>query len=217
MCYPIAPLFRSKKAYTVGFARCGKGEVVLLASAWSLSNDGVGRGNNLRLVLNALSHRDPARKLTITFDEYHHGYGRRKGIMSLIDRWGRLGLLQLGVAFVLLILAVSRRFGRPIHLREGIRVRSEYLTSMSSLLRRANAVDAVRKSLDGKFISDVCRWLGLPPNSDIPVILEKARYQCPEKVADLEALLRSDSSTDEKSLLILQARRNQLRKELAEK
>lgn len=190
---------------------------MLLASAWSLSNDGIGRGNNLTLILNALSHRDPAHKLTITFDEYHQGYGRRKGVMSLIDRWARLGLLQLGVAFVLLILAVSRRFGKPIYLREGIRVRSEYLTSMSSLLRSANAVDAARKTLDGKFISDVCRWLGLPPNSDMTVILERARHQCPEKVADLEALLRSKPSTDEKSLLILQIHRDRLRKELAEK
>lgn len=190
---------------------------MLLASAWSLSNDGIGRGNNLTLILNALAHRDPTHKLTITFDEYHQGYGRRRGIMSLIDRWARLGLLQLGMAFVLLIFAVSRRFGRPIYLREGIRVRSEYLSSMSSLLRRANAIDAARKTLNGKFISDVCRWLGLPPNSDVTVILERARHHCPEKVADLEAVLRSDFSTDEKSLLILQVRRNRLRKELIEK
>lgn len=148
------------------------------------------------------------------FDEYHHGYGGREGIVSLIGPSARLGLLQLGMAFLLLLFAAGRRFGNPIYLREGARFRSEYLGSMSSLLRRAKALGVARDELDRKFAGDVCKLLGLPPDAGAQTISSAMESRRPDRVAELASLLHSDSAVDEKSLIALQARRNQLRKEL---
>jgi len=134
--------------------------------------------------------------------------------MSLIGTSARLGILQLGMAFVLMLFAVSRRFGKPIYLREGARYRSEYLSSMSSLLRKARALDVVRRELDRKFREDMCHWLGLAPDAGADAILSAAELRRPDRVAELGALLRGESAADEKSVLALQSRRDNLRKEL---
>jgi hypothetical protein len=211
---PLVPLFRKNDATTVAFGRCGKGGLIVLGSAWSISNDGIASDDNLILLLNALNQRGPAGEITVTFDEYHHGYGRTPGIMSLIGTSARLGILQLCMAFLLLVFAVSRRFGKPIYLREGARYRSEYLSSMSSLLMKARALDVVRRELDRKFREDLCHWLGLPPDAGADSILSAAELKMPGKVSDMRTLIRGEHATDEKSVLVLQAKRDQLRREL---
>ncbi len=211
---PLVPLFERHATPTVAYGRVGKGGLLVLGSAWSISNDGIASDDNLILVLNALNRRGPASKITVTFDEFHHGYGRTPGIMSLIGTSARLGILQLCMAFLLLVFAVSRRFGKPIYLREGARYRSEYLSSMSSLLRKAHAVDVVRRELDRKFKEDLCHWLGLPPDAAIAAILSAAETKRPDKAAELRTLIGGESASDEKSVLTLQAKRDQLRKEL---
>lgn len=188
-----------------------------ISSDWSLSNNGIKSADNILLVLNALHHRDPERKLTVTFDEYHQGYGRGKGIASLITFPAKLGLAQIAMAFLLLVFAVSRRFGTPIPLRESARQRSEYLSSMSSLLRRGRATRLVRSELGQRFKQDVARSLGLPPSAEPEAILEAATRNRPDKAEALRELLNlvsSQNDIDEGALLALTARWHDMRKEL---
>ena len=199
---------------TLGFSRWGEGGVVTLSSAWSISNQGIGRDDNLVVVLNALNYPQGSRKLSVIFDEYHHGYGRSPGITSLIETPARLGLAQIGLAFILMAFAVSRRFGNPIPLREGERQRSEYLTSMSSLLRRAHAFRAVRSELERKFMEDAATALGLPSAAGRNDILEAAVRRRPDKADALRSLLSGPPEADESALLALAARWHQMRKEL---
>ena len=184
----MSPLYSDRHGTTISYSRVGDGEVVYLSESWPLSNAGIARGDNFVVVLNALRHRDPNRALAITFDEYHHGYSSGEGIMSLLSKPAKLGLGLLGVAFLLLLFSVSRRFGRPIELKEGARQRGEYLSSMSSLLHRAKATDLVRKELGKKFLADAAAVLGLAPNAGLDQILQAATVRCPDKAAELEKL-----------------------------
>lgn len=217
----MAPLFSDKEGTTVAFSKCGKGSVIVLCDSWSLSNAGIGKGDNFILVLNALKHRDPSRRLTVTFDEYHHGYGKKKGLLSLIGLPAKLGLIQIGMAFVLLIFAVSRRFGTPIQLKEGTRERSEYLSSMSSLLRRAHATSVVRTELGRRFLDDIAAVLSMPPRSDPDAIIQKAVMRYPDKAGALRELIDEAASAGESgsdaNMLSLAIRWHHIRKELMKK
>lgn len=170
------------------------------------------------MVLNALQHRDPNRRLRITFDEYHHGYGEGEGILSLIDMPAKLGLLQIGVAFLLLVFSASRRFGRPIPLMEGARQRGEYLGSMASLLRKAHATDLVREELGKRFLADIALAVGVAPGSSAEAILSAAQVRHPEKTGVLKELLEAATSEgslrSEAEILAIAGRWHRMREEL---
>jgi hypothetical protein len=217
--YPLVALFGSESKLAASFAKCGKGGVLVLCEAWPLTNEGLAAKDNLTFVLNTLAYGDKGKDFAITFDEYHHGYGGAPGITSLLGTPARLGLGQLFLAFLLLVLAVSRSFGRPIPLREGSRPRSEYLYSMSLLLQRARAFDIVTKELNARFIEDTSRYFGLPPSTDADTLIQAAKRRSPEMETKLRELLYPGrrEGTSEASILSLEARRDQFRKELRRK
>lgn len=214
----LVPLFKRGDRDAISYCRWGKGRVIVLASAWSISNQGIGKDDNLLLVLNAINYRNPYRKSSVTFDEFHHGYGKKLGIWSLVDTPARLGLAQIGIAFLLLIFAVSIRFGRPLPLREGFRQRNEYLTSMSSLLRRAHALGVVKSELRRKFMADAAVALGLSPRAAPDIIMEAANMRKLPNTEELRRLLIDSWSQEEKSdetaILALAVRWYRMRKEL---
>ncbi|MCE5200321.1 MAG: DUF4350 domain-containing protein [Armatimonadota bacterium] len=215
---PIIPLFIDPDGVVVGYSHWGSGAVIILPDGWPISNAGIGRGDNLIIVLNALDHRSPDHKLPVIFDEYHHGYGETKGIMSLIDTPARLGLVQIAIAFLLLVFASSRRFGKPIPLMEGTRQRGEYLSSMASLLRKAKATDLVRKELGRRFLADIATTVGLVPNASVDAIIEAVDRRHPDKVETLRTLCNAAESYDqdnsEADILALARRWHKMRKEL---
>ncbi len=218
--HPLVPLLGDNLGTTVAFSRWGRGGVVVLSDSWPLANQGIARDDNFVLVLNALRRRDPGRRLTVTFDEYHQGYGKAPGILSLLGMPARLGLAQLGLAFLLLLFAVSRRFGRPVPLVEGGRERSEYLSSMSALLRRGRAVEFVRVELGRRFLEDTARLMGLAPHEEPERILQVAATRRPDKVEALRRLVASAGAeppahVDEALLLRLAQEWHGMRKELA--
>ncbi|HUV05841.1 MAG TPA: hypothetical protein VMX94_12125 [Armatimonadota bacterium] len=207
-------LVAGKDRTTAAYSRWGRGGVLALASSWSLSNEGIARDDNIVLVLNALRYRHPTGGM-VTFSEYHHGYGRAPGIWSLFDTPTRLGIAQVGLAFLLLLFAVSRRFGAPVPLREGVRQRSEYLSSMASLLRRAHATDAARRELERKFREDIACALGLPSDADASSIVEAAGRTHSDQAERLRRLLADTSGgANEGELLALADRWYQMRKEI---
>ncbi len=215
---PVIPMFADRNGTTLGYSRWGKGAVIMMPGGVPLSNQGIKYGDNLTLVLNAIGRPDPQRKVTVTFDEYHHGYSEGEGIMSLIGSPAKLGLAQILVAFFLLLFAASRRFGRIIPLMEGTRQRGEYLSSMSSLLRKAQANGVVRKELGRRFLGDIALAMGLPPTSDAEIILSIAADKHPDKLAALRELCIEATSDDdaihETALLALAKRWHKMRKEL---
>ncbi|MCX6344807.1 MAG: hypothetical protein NT018_07010 [Armatimonadetes bacterium] len=216
--YAIAPLFADTVGVTLGSMKWGRGTVIVMPGSSSLTNRGIGKGGNLNIVLNALDYRMPGGKPTVTFDEFHHGYGTEEGIMSLISVPAKLGLAALAFAFLLLLFATSRRFGRIVPLMEGTRQRGEYLGSMSALLRKAHATDIVREELGRRFINDVARSLGLSPNAGLAAIMEAASSRHPDKVSALNELCMAatekGSKSNEASVFALARKWHKMRKEL---
>lgn len=200
------------------FMKWGKGSVVYMPGGWPLSNEGIAQGDNLAVVLNAINYRMPGGKPQITFDEFHHGYGAQQGIMSLLDTPARLALAELALAFVILVFASSRRFGRVIPLREGVRQRGEYLGSMSALLKRARATDLVREELGRRFLADVAGTVGVSPHAGVGAIIDAATIRRPDKASEIQQLCTAaataDPTANEATLVALARKWQKMRKEL---
>ncbi|MHB0913120.1 MAG: DUF4350 domain-containing protein [Armatimonadota bacterium] len=206
----LAPILGDEKGPIAAYSSWGRGGVLVLSDSWLLSNRGIAQGDNLLLALNAAGHGG-----TVTFDEYHHGYGVGEGVMSLIGRPAKYGIAQLLAAFLVLFLAVAPRFGKPVPLAEGGRQRSEYLGSLSSLFARAKATDVVKDELTRKFREDVARSLGVRPSAEAEEVLAAVESARPE-MADRFARLVSEGG-DESALVALEHRRRDFRKELMSK
>jgi hypothetical protein len=163
-----------------------------------------------------------ARLAPIWFDEYHHGYGQREGILSLLAPVARLGLAQLAVAWLMLAYAVSRRFGGSVPDEGRVRrSRSEYLGGMSSLLGRARAIDLAVAQVRRQFTSDAVRVLGLPRDVQEPVLIAAAaaRGIDAERLQSLlqraDAVTRSHDRKHQAEAFAIARELAQLRKELS--
>jgi uncharacterized protein DUF4350 len=90
-----------------------QGRIVAVADPSMASNGSLRRSDNaVWLVTLAAAWRDGK----VVFDEYHHGFGQKRGVAELtsaflITPWGWV-LLQVAAAGLLYIFAYRRRFGR---------------------------------------------------------------------------------------------------------
>ena len=180
-----APVFRDDEGAVVSYARVGRGTVILLGSPYSLANEGIAKADNLIFALNALG---PASAGPIYFDEYHHGFG--EGVVwGLLPLPVKVMLAQLLLAFVVLAYARSRRFGRIIPLESGARERSEFLGTMTVLLRKGGATRlALRTAHDGAR-RRLRQQLGLPAEADGEEIARAAARVNPESREKLKTAL----------------------------
>ncbi len=218
---PMTPLYRDDRGTTVAYTRWGRGTVIFSSSPWSLSTAGVGQGDNFAWLLATLAAYAPDRQTPIWFDEYHHGYGQARGVLSLLAPVARLGLAQLAVAWLLLTYAVSRRFGGSVPDEGRVRrSRSEYLSGMASLLGRARAVDLAVGEVRRQFWNDATRALGLPREAELPALLAAAttRGLDPERLRSLldraERLTREQDRTHGDEALAIARELAGLRREL---
>jgi hypothetical protein len=163
---PLIPLYADGQGPVVSMARWGKGWVLLSCSPWSISNEGIAQGSNLALFLNVIDVYGAGKGQPIYFDEYHQGHARGGGALGLLAPVARFGVAQLVFALLLLVFAVAWRFGGAIPLGLGERrSRAEYLGAMTSLVRRAGALELVAGKLGEETRRDLARGLGLPPTA----------------------------------------------------
>jgi Domain of unknown function (DUF4350) len=174
---PVLPLYADAIGPVLCFSRWGRGTVILSCSPWSLSNEGIARGSNLALFLNLLDAYGPAartggaagtlgKRRPIFFDEYHQGQGDAGGPLSLLPPVARTGVAQVVVALLLLVVAVAWRFGAIVPTEAlARRTRAEYLAAMTTLFRRARALELVAGKLKVETERELARSLGLPPTA----------------------------------------------------
>ena len=165
------PIYRDEKGIVAAYSKIGAGGIVWCSSPWSFSNQGLNEGKNLDFLL-ALADKRPGGP--VIFDEYHNGYGAGMSVWSLAPRLTKLGMLQLGAALLVLCVLLAWRFG-PHRLpaeERFTRSRAEYLTSMASLLHRAQATHLVRERLGHLLHREVGRRLGVPPQAPVEQILQ---------------------------------------------
>ncbi len=129
------PLLGDDKGTVVAYARVGAGRVILLCSPWSLCNEGIATADNLIFFLNAIGRPQEG---PVYFDEYHHGYRKNLAWAFMpVPLKIALGNLLLGLA--LLLYGRSRRLGAPVPADRATRDRSEFLGTMTALLRKGRA------------------------------------------------------------------------------
>lgn len=192
------PLYADEKGTTLAYSRLGAGGILICASPWAASNEGLGRSQNIEVILSALHAFAPQKERVILFDEYHHGYAEGKSLLSLLPGLAKVGLLQVGLAMGILLFSLGRRFGAPVAPRADRRVRGEYLSAMSLLLRRAGATDLALDRLRDQFRKDLARATRLSPGvgeEEVAEAVERVRGVPKEKVRKVFSLcdrLRND-------------------------
>ncbi len=188
---PILGVYSADAGNAVEFIPYGKGGLLHLADGWMLSNKGISKADNFHLVLNVLNHWGSGNGRSIYIDEFHHGYSQSDGILSLIDTPAKIALLQLVIAFLVLVLATSRRFGRAVPLQERTRQRGEYLGSMSSILQKSKATSIAREVLGKQFLTDIAKAVGLPSNAGVETIVDTVSRKYPHKEQSIRYLCRA--------------------------
>ena len=184
------PLFRveqrcGKDAVVVRFP-VGKGEAVWWSSSTPLTNAGLRKVANLKLLLASL-YGNGGQARQVLFDEYvqvPHGDGESV-TRGLPLHWL---LAQLGVAFLLLVLSFSRRKGplrMPVELPRSSPV--EFASSMGDLYEKAGATSAATEAARRRLLRLLQRDAGVG---------RAAVEQGPEAIADaLHSRLRGDWSS----------------------
>lgn len=180
------PLFTDHKGTVAAYSRIGKGAVVVLCGGWSLSNDGIGTADNLTFTLNALG---PPRAGPVYFDEYHHGYGEQL-LWTVMPLPVKLGLAQLALAVLVVMYARSRRFGAIIPLDRGRRERSEFLGTMTALLRKGQATRLALRTAYEAALQDLRVALGVAADANAAQIAEAAARVSEPAAEELGQVLR---------------------------
>lgn len=181
-----APLFADKRGTVVAYARIGKGAAIVLSDAWALSNQGINKADNLEFALNALG---PPGSRPVYFDEYHHGYGQ-VSLWTFTPTPVKVALGQLALAVLLAMYALGRRFGAVVPLERGRRQRSEFLGTMTALLRKGQATRLALRTAYDAATQRLRMELGLPPDVEAAEIARAATRIRPEVGEKLGAALR---------------------------
>ncbi|NDD27661.1 MAG: DUF4350 domain-containing protein [Proteobacteria bacterium] len=202
-----APIVVSGTRTLLSCASIGKGALLRTQQPEMFTNCGIARSDNLRLLLNTLG--PPGRE--VLFDEYHHGEVDDVGLWSIMPGTVRLGAVIVGLAGLLLVWALSRRFGAPLADVALPHERTEYVDGMAMLLERASAVELVSQTLRGRFTRRMAHLLSVDLTTDLAVAAASRNARFGERVRVL--LQRTEGSLTERELVVLAHEEQQLYEE----
>jgi len=168
--------------------REGDGRLIVLSAPQMISNQGLPKADNWRVILNLLPEPGVG---VLLFDEYHHGLVEDGSLWSVIWRrpwgWSAIGTGILGLAFISLR---GRRFGRALAVAQsGRRAPAEYVYSMSMLLRRGRHQGWVREHYAARLRATARQRLGA--NADPSELLKTIPGGDPEShlIHELRSIL----------------------------
>ena len=201
----------------------GQGRLIAVADGAIFSNAALPRSENAVLLANLLAHYAPPGG-RVLFDEYHHGDAATDENASI---WGSLGqplqlaLIQLGLAMLALLTLLAVRFGPPVPMTRGAaRTSAEYVTSLASLYRRAQASGTALGTLYRQFLRDVCGRLALPPDVNLERLAEVASQRGQTDKVGFRRLLATceqrldEGKLSEQELLDLTQQMERIRKDM---
>jgi hypothetical protein len=145
--------------------RHGRGRILLLADPSVLTRAGLGRQDNVLLLVNVASLH--ARGDTVFVDEYHHGFRSAEGFWGYLGHYGQhLVLVPVLLAVGALVWRWSVRLGpaRPRPVPQAADAVA-YASSLARIYERAGAHRRLARVLAGHFIAALTRHLRLRPNA----------------------------------------------------
>ncbi|MFN2510514.1 MAG: DUF4350 domain-containing protein [Pyrinomonadaceae bacterium] len=185
---PVVHLEDSRGALLIDYPR-GNGRIAILSDPYIFSNGGLSLRDNLQLAINLVNRNGGL----IAFDEYHHGkVTTRNDLFGYFSGTPILPILGQLAALILVILwTSSRRFARPLPLKEIDRRSSlEFVASMAELQQRARAFDLAIENVYSRTRRVLARYAGMEYNSPRAVVAEGVAARSSLDARPLEALMR---------------------------
>ncbi|MEA2686084.1 MAG: hypothetical protein QOE93_1279 [Actinomycetota bacterium] len=160
----------------------GDGTIVAIGGASFLVNSRLDDADNGVLATTLLAPTRSER--VVVLRPPAPGEGDR-GLLDLVDRRVELAVVQLAVAFVVLVVWRSRRLGRPVLEPQPVPLAgSELVVAVGELLQRAKG----REQAASVLRDDLRRWLadrlGLPPATPADVVAGAVAARTPDVTAD---------------------------------
>lgn len=166
----------------------GKGRILYVPDPYAFSNGTLrGTDNSVWLV-----ERCNEWSRVVLFDEYHHGFGEKRGLllltgMFLVSPWGFAGL-QLALAGLIYVFGYKRRFGKPAEETPIERTSPiETVQALAGLFQSAEADVLAVRSMHQHLNTQISSVLG----RHIDLSDERAREQVAHRVASGRAGLES--------------------------
>ena len=185
---PVVHLVGSRGALLLDYP-LGNGRIVILSDPYIFSNGGLSLRDNLQLARNLLTTTEGL----IAFDEYHHGRGTtRNALAAYFSGTPILPILgQLVVLILVILWTSSRRFARPLPLRQIDRRSSlEFVASMAELQERARAYDLAIENVYLRTRRVLARYAGMDYNSPRAEIAARVAARSSLESRALEVLMR---------------------------
>ncbi len=145
--------------------RHGRGRVYFTSDVQMLANSMLSRDDNLVFAANLIWPDAPAG--SVTFDEYHHGFGPRRVTASVVDPapLRRAALVVLAAA-VIFLTGKAMRFGAPIAVYDPRRrTTREYIEGLADLWQRAEAHGFALRQIATAFRHRLAAEVGLRPTA----------------------------------------------------
>jgi hypothetical protein len=148
------PLLGDRSGVVVKVVVVGNGYIVVDSNPYALSNEGIAKGDNFRLVLNVVGSV-ASQNGVVLFDEWGRGLGEGEHWWWAVTPATKGTILQLVFAGCLLIIALGIRFGRPIAPPIQPFSRTAFVQGLATLLQRGDTLRDVVKLLELQFLRQV--------------------------------------------------------------
>jgi len=190
----------SSSAFLVS-APVGRGRVVQLGGAGAFINARLGKVDNGLLAVTLLAPQRASRVAVL--QPAVAGNGTRS-LADLVGPRVKLALLQLAIAFTIVVLWRARRLGRPVLEAQPVHIAgSELVAAVGNLLQRARG----RPQAAALLRDDLCRTLtdrlGLPPDTPPNRVADAAAARTGVAAARVRAALGGPSPANEEDLVVL--------------
>jgi uncharacterized protein DUF4350 len=192
-CYP-----RNEGAWLVARSE-GAGTIVSLGGPSTFTNLELGRGDNAALAGALLIPEG-----TVTVLEPPPPGAGDATLLDLIAPRVRLAIVQLLIAFAVVVGWRARRLGRPLVEPSPVEVPgSELVVAVGNLFQASGAADHAAEVLRGDARRTLAERLGLPPSAPAEVLAETAAARTGASAEEVLAVIGEDGVVDDERLVSL--------------
>jgi hypothetical protein len=178
-------------------------DAIVLGTGAPLTNGRLDERGNAALALGLLGSgervvwlvADPSREVPVS---------AQRPLLDLVPDWLKLGVVQLGVAVVVLALWRGRRLGRVVEEPLPVVVRAaESVEGRARLYRAAKARGSAAEALRSGVRNRAARVMGLPPSADRSAVVATAAQRSGRDAAAVDAVLYGAAPSDDAALVRL--------------
>jgi hypothetical protein len=190
----------------------GEGTVVSLGGPAFLTNGQLGKADNAALAAAVLA---PTARSKVSMLKPPPPGGGSKGLTDLIPSRVKFALLQLAVAFLVVVLWRARRLGRPVVEHQPVELAgSELVLAVGNLMQRAKGREQAATILRADLCRNLSERLGLPLDLPVEQFADAAAARAGLAPERLRQALTGAPPRDERELVALAQSIESIRQEV---